>query len=112
MPKLKNREIQKVIQLFENEMILIPRMSKIDRMKLRKRIVNVVQPALTSPIATPQIFMGTVEEKLSSVMRLFRDSYGFRVKLTKHVTAIFKEADKPRIPAKYFENADTEEIDS
>lgn len=112
MPKLKNREIQKVIQLFENEMILIPRMSKVDRMKLRKRIVNVVQPALKSPIATPQICMGTVEDKLSSVMRLFRDSYGFRVKLTDHVTAIFKAADKSRIPANYSENADTEEISS
>ena len=111
MPKLKNRDVQKVIQLFESELTIIPRLSKVDRMKLRRRIVNVVQPALKSPITTPQMFMGTVEDKLSGVIRLFRDGYGFRIKLNTLVTALFKKADELRKAAFTPEWAETEKVD-
>ena len=42
MAKLRSRDIQKVIQLFDNELLMIPRLSKVDRMKMRKKIINVI----------------------------------------------------------------------
>jgi|GEM_PF-1888932 len=112
MPKLKNRDVQKVIRLFDNELILLQRLSKVDKMRLRRRIVNIVQPALRSPIATPQIFMGTVDDKLANVTRLFFDRHGFRIKLANQVAALFKKAGKSPIPAYYSDSAETEEIDT
>ena len=94
MPKLSYRDTQKVIGLFDREIMLIPRLSKVDRLKLRRRVLNVIQPALRSPIMTPQMFMGTVEEKLSRVISQFLDSYGFRIKLANNARDIFGKPQK------------------
>ncbi len=73
MAKLRTKDIQKVIQIFDNEMLLIQRVSKIEKMKMRKKVVNIVQPALTSATMTPETFMLEVETKLShSYKQIYR----------------------------------------
>ncbi len=94
MAKLRNRDIQKVIQLFDNELLMIPRVSKIEKMKMRKKIVNVVQPVLNSTTMKPEVFILEVEKKLSDILRLFIDGYGFRNRLTGVVRQLYQKLEE------------------
>ena len=94
MAKLRNRDIQKVIQVFDNELLLIPRATKIEKMKMRKKIVNFVQPALKSGTMKPEVFVLEVENKLSDILRQFIDSYGFHNRLTDIVRKVCEQAEE------------------
>jgi hypothetical protein len=100
MAKLRNRDIQKVIQLFENELVMIARVSKIEKMKMRKQIVNVVQPALKLTTMKPEVFILEVEKKLSAILRQFIDSYGFRNRLTDVVRQLYQKAEASLTPSR------------
>jgi hypothetical protein len=91
MAKLRNRDIQKVIQLFDNELLMLTRASKIDKMKMRKKIVNVVQPALKLNTMKPEVFILEVEKKLSAILRQFIDSYGFHKRLSDAVRKLYQK---------------------
>jgi hypothetical protein len=97
MAKLRTKDIQKVIQIFDNEMLMIQRVSKIEKMKMRKKVVNVIQPLLTSATTTPEIFMLEVETKLSQVVSRFIDSYGFHNKLSETVRKLYEKAEESSI---------------
>jgi len=97
MAKLRNKDIQKVIQIFDNELLMIQRVSKIEKMKMRKKVVNIVQPALTSATTTPVIFMLEVETKLAQVISQFMDSYGFHRKLSETVRKLYEKAEESSI---------------
>jgi hypothetical protein len=99
MARLKNRDIQKVIQVFDNELLLISRISKVDKMKMRKKIVNLVQPALKSTTMKPDVFVAEVENKLSDIISQFIDSYGFHNRLTDAVRKAYETADEPSTPS-------------
>jgi hypothetical protein len=100
MAKLRNRDIQKVIQLFDNELVMINRVSKIEKMKMRKQIVNVVQPALKLTTMKPEVFILEVEKKLSAILRQFIDSYGFRNRLTDVVRQLYQKAEASLTPSR------------
>jgi hypothetical protein len=99
MAKLRNRDIQKVIQLFENELVMITRVSKIEKMKMRKQIVNVVQPALKLTTMKPEVFILEVEKKLSAILRQFIYSYGFCNRLTDVVRQLYQKAEASLMPS-------------
>ncbi|CAB1062366.1 hypothetical protein D1BOALGB6SA_7143 [Olavius sp. associated proteobacterium Delta 1] len=99
MAKLRNRDIQKVIQLFDNELLSIPRVSKTDKMKMRKKIVNLVQPALKSSTMKPEVFITEMENKLSNILRQFIDSYGFHNRLTDAVRKACENAEESSTPS-------------
>ena len=99
MAKLRNRDIQKVIQIFDNELLLISRVSKIEKMKMRKKIVNLVQPALKSATMKPEVFVLEVENKLADVLRQFIDSYGFHKRLTDVVRKLYENAEASSTPS-------------
>ena len=99
MAKVRNRDIQKVIQVFDNELLLISQISKIDKMKLRKKIVNLVQPALKSATMKPDVFVAEVENKLSDIIRQFIDSYGFHNRLTDAVRKAYETAEESSTPS-------------
>jgi hypothetical protein len=80
MPKLRHRDIQDVIRLFDNELNMLGRISKVEKMKLRRKITNVVQPALSSSF-NPDIVVSSLEEKLTDVIKLFMDPWGFKERL-------------------------------
>ena len=94
MAKLRTRDIQKVIQLFDNELLMIPRVSKIEKMKMRKKIVNIIQPALKSTTMQPDVFVLEAENKLSEIIRQFLDAYGFSRRLTELVRALYQKAEE------------------
>ncbi|MEJ2649905.1 MAG: hypothetical protein P8016_16040 [Sedimentisphaerales bacterium] len=94
MAKLKSRDIQKVIQLFDNELLLIPRVSRLEKMKMRKKIVNVVQPALKSPTLQPEVFVLEVESKLADIISKFLDRYGFNRRLTEVMLKLYQRAEE------------------
>jgi hypothetical protein len=94
MAKLRNRDIQKVIQLFDNELFMLTRASKIDKMKMRKKIVNVVQPALKLTTMKPEVFILIVEKKLSDILRQFLDTYGFQKRLSDVVRKLYQKEEE------------------
>ncbi|CAB1081910.1 hypothetical protein D1AOALGA4SA_9551 [Olavius algarvensis Delta 1 endosymbiont] len=98
MPKLRNRDVQKIIQLFDNQLLTLQRVSKIEKMKMRKKIVNVVQPALSSAAATPETFMLVVETKLVEITKHFLDSYGFQTRLGETVRNMYQKAAEAALP--------------
>ena len=92
MAKLRTKDIQKVIQIFDSEMLMMQRVSKIEKMKMRKKVVNIIQPLLTSGTTTPEIFMLEVETKLSQIVSQFIDGYGFRNRLNETVRKLYEKA--------------------
>jgi hypothetical protein len=93
MAKLKTKDIQKVIQFFDNELVLMQRVSRIEKMKMRRKIVNIVQPALNSPTMTPEIFMHEAQTKLVDVIKKFMDGYSFQSKLAEAVRKLYEKAE-------------------
>ncbi len=94
MAKLRSRDIRKVIQLFDNELLMIPRVSKIDKMKMRKKIMNFLQPALKSPTMQPEVLILEIENKLSAILLQFIDSYGFRNRLADVIRKLYQKAEE------------------
>ena len=94
MAKLRTRDIQKVIQLFDNELLMIPRVSKIEKMKMRKKIVNIIQPALKSTTMQPDVLVLEAENKLSEIIRQFLDAHGFSRRLSELVRALYQKAEE------------------
>ena len=94
MPKLRHRDIQDVIRLFDNELNMLGRISKVEKMKLRRKITNVVQPTLSSPSINPEIAVGSLEEKLSDVIKLFMDPWGFKEKLVLKIRELTEKEDE------------------
>jgi hypothetical protein len=99
MAKLRNRDIQKVFQLFDNELLMLTRFSKIDKMKMRKKIVNVVQPALKLTTMKPEVFILIVEKKLSDILRQFLDTYGFQKRLSDVVRKLYQKEEESSTPS-------------
>jgi hypothetical protein len=79
---------------------MINRVSKIEKMKMRKQIVNVVQPALKLTTMKPEVFILEVEKKLSAILRQFIDSYGFRNRLTDVVRQLYQKAEASLTPSR------------
>ena len=95
MTRVGYKDKQEILALFETEMGQLGRLTKLEKMKMRRRINNVVQPALSTSLVTPELFMGTVEEKLSDVLSHFRDRWEFRNKLQQKVSDVMSKARNP-----------------
>ena len=79
------------MKLFEQELSALARMSKLEKMKMRKKITNVVYPTLTMNLRHSKVFMDIVEEKLHDVFDLFLDGWAFRKKLAKKMDEKLKK---------------------
>jgi hypothetical protein len=97
MSRLRQRDIQDIVRLFENELAVLSRVSKIEKMKIRKKVVNAVSSAVALNIKKPEMFMSALESKLYDVYDLFADGWGFREKLTKKISDKLRQ--KPDHPA-------------
>ena len=96
MARLKQKDIQDLLRLFEYELNTLPRVSKIEKMKIRKKVVNAISTASSLNIKKPDLFMSTLEGKLYTVFDIFTDSWGFREKLErKFKEIIHKNIDQP-----------------
>ena len=85
MGRLKQKDIQDILRLFENELNSLSRISKVEKMKIRKKIVNALSSTLALNMKKPEIFTATLEGKLYDVIDLFIDGWGFREKLARKI---------------------------
>jgi hypothetical protein len=81
MGQLRGIEIQQIIQLFENEMSMLPKVGRTDKMKLRRKISNALVPTLNHPKVTVDMVTGRVQNKLDDVVALFIDRNQFMTRL-------------------------------
>jgi hypothetical protein len=91
MARLKQKDLQDIIRLFDYELNALSRMSKVEKMKIRKKIVNALSTISALNIKKPELFMSTLEGKLYNVFDVFMDSWGFRERLEKRINQIFEE---------------------
>ena len=85
MPRMRQKYIGEIVKLFELELHCLTRVSKSEKMKMRKKIVNVVIPTLAAKDQTVKICMGQIEENIADVMDTFVDPWGFRKKLARRI---------------------------
>ena len=90
MIRYQHREIEAILKLFERELSTLNRLSKIDKMKIRKRVANSILPALNASKSEPEVFLNIVENKLNDVFDMFFDAWGFRERLHTLVDKINK----------------------
>ena len=105
MIRYQHKEIEAILKLFERELSTLNRLSKIEKMKIRKRVANSILPALTMSNSEPDVFLNIVENKLKDVFDLFLDAWGFREKLHNLLDRINKnkkELKKKRAAYSYF----------
>ncbi len=81
MSSLRGTDIQQILQLFENELGMLPKVNRTDKMRLRKKILNTLAPVLNSPGATSRAILQRVDSRLEDVLELFLDAELFRAKL-------------------------------
>jgi hypothetical protein len=82
MRRLKGHDIQQLVQLFENELSMLPKVNRTDKMKLRKKILNTIMPLVNEPNVTPHAIVQRIENRLEDVLALFLDTSFFKTKLT------------------------------
>ena len=92
MAALNQKDIQEILKLFENELNLLIRKDKLEKMEIRRRIKDAIQPLSAMERKRTNIFMDIVEEKLHDVFDLFNDGFEFRRKLEHSISDILKKA--------------------
>ena len=88
MARYQHKDVESILRLFERELSTLHRLSRIEKMKIRKRVANAILPALNASKSEPDMFLNMVENKLRDVFDLFFDGWGFREKLHQHVGII------------------------
>ena len=91
MARLKQKDLQDIIRLFDYELNALSRMSKVEKMKIRKKVVNSLSTISALNIKKSDLFMSTLEGKLYGVLDVFVDSWGFRERLEKKIHQVFEE---------------------
>ena len=94
MAHYQHKDVESILKLFERELSTLNRLSRVEKMKIRKRVANAILPALAASNSQPDMFLNMVENKLRDVFDLFFDGWGFREKLHQRVDNIIKEKKK------------------
>lgn len=94
MPRYQHKDVESILKLFELELSTLHNLSRIEKMKIRKRVANVILPALNASKSEPDMFLNMVENKLRDVFNLFFDGWGFREKLHKRIKIINKKYEQ------------------
>jgi hypothetical protein len=89
---MRQKYIGEIIQLFEIELHCVSQLARAEKMKMRRRIVNVVMSAFMAQNQTVKVFMGQVEENIADVLDTFVDPWGFRKKLARRVDQKLKQS--------------------
>ncbi|MDX2499021.1 MAG: hypothetical protein QNL14_00750 [Deltaproteobacteria bacterium] len=99
MARYQHKDVESILKLFELELSTLHNLSRIEKMKIRKRVANAILPALASSNSQPDMFLNMVENKLRDVFDLFFDGWGFRERLRQRVDKIIKAKKKKLNPA-------------
>jgi hypothetical protein len=90
MKRYRQSEIEDILKLFEKELATLNRLTRIEKMKIRKRVANSIIPALSASNSEPDAFLKIIETKLRDVFNMFIDGWGFRQNLRQQVGKIDK----------------------
>jgi len=99
MARYQHKDVESILKLFELELSTLNRLSRTEKMKIRKRVANAILPALAASNSKPDMFLNMVENKLRDVFDLFFDGWGFREKLHQQVDKIIKTRKQKLKPA-------------
>jgi len=99
MALYQHKDVESILKLFELELSTLNRLSRIEKMKIRKRVANAILPALAASKSEPEMFLNMVENKLRDVFDLFFDGWGFREKLHQQIEKIKKARNQKLKPA-------------
>jgi len=91
MARYQHKDVESILKLFELELSTLHSLSRVEKMKIRKRVANAILPALTASKSEPDMFLNMVENKLRDVFDLFFDGWGFREKLHQRVNNIINK---------------------
>ena len=91
MARYQHKDVESILKLFELELSTLHNISRVEKMKIRKRVANAILPALAASNSEPDMFLNMVENKLRDVFDLFFDGWGFREKLHQRVNNIIKQ---------------------
>ena len=91
MKRYQHGEIEAILKLFEKELATLNRLSRIEKMKIRKRVTNSIIPALSASNSEPDVFLNIIETKLRDVFNMFLDGWSFRENLRQQVAKINKQ---------------------
>lgn len=78
---LRPSQTREIIELFEQKLTTLRHISRTEKMKLRKRINNVLKPLLIVDGQTPNSIVAAVESKLRDITSMFIDEQQFLSKL-------------------------------
>lgn len=81
MTYLKQEDVKEIMEFFEKEVNTLGGVPKVEKMKMRSRVVNVLKPTLSSDHPRPKAIIEIIEDKLSDMLKQFRDGYSFKKKL-------------------------------
>ena len=99
MALYQHKDVESILKLFELELSTLNRLSRTEKMKIRKRVANAILPALAASNSKPDMFLNMIENKLRDVFDLFFDGWGFREKLHQQVDKIIKTRKQKLKPA-------------
>ena len=94
MARYQHKDVESILKLFELELSTLNHLSRVEKMKIRRRVANTILPALAASRSKPDMFLNIVDNKLRDVFSLFFDGWGFREKLHQRVDNIIKEKKK------------------
>ena len=94
MYSVNNQDIIEILKLFENELNLLVRIDRLEKMEIRKKIKDAIMPISGINFSRSKIFMDILEDKLHDVFALFIDGYEFRKKLERKVAEILKDKQR------------------
>jgi len=79
MPRLGTRDVKEILDMLEDEINFIPKLDKIEKMKIRGKIRKQVNWLLAWSNPTAEMIYRRLEERLSDVFSLY--PYGFSDRL-------------------------------
>ena len=75
---LGRSDIEQIFKMFERELMSMSKLDKIEKMKIRKKITDVLKPALEARNPKAKMILALIDDKLRGILRLFFDEYEFR----------------------------------
>jgi len=79
MPRLDTRDVKEILDMLEDEINFIPKLDKIEKMKMRSKIRKQANWLLAWSNPTAEMIYRRLEERLSDVFSLY--PYGFSDRL-------------------------------
>ena len=80
MPRLDTRDVKEILDMLEDEINFIPKLDKIEKMKMRSNIRKQANWLLAWSNPTAEMMYQRLEERLSDVFSLYPYRFSDRVK--------------------------------